>query len=588
MQKNKPIYQSFELDEKNLKNLDLLIRKLKLSLESQKIFLKEIDNKLSIYCNNDKEDNLQNTNEVSLIEQLIIVLPYIIIQLGIPFTYLFLNEDDTTDNLINLFYKKNDEKISHIFEACLEVFNFSLYYDYINRLKHFLIEKGIIENKEENINSSINAEQYLFEMIISWLNDWSELKNIGKDIENISKLINEYNNILNEIKNLSTKMRVTQAQNEFYHELIKPFGDYLENIKMNSLKEENYIDSEEYNEEQDQEEEEDDFNKQIESILNIPLYNRKYFFLNEKIREKPNQVNEFKNYTLPLNQESTEELKMQFCSFLNSEGGRLYMGINEQNIVKGIILDYKKRDVLRNFLVNLTYDFYPKCRLDKILVYFIPIKDINTLNFIQKKYIIKIRIHPGDPHVLYSMFSKGYHSTIRRNGICYELNSTEISDEIIKRDEKKYINNNSNSKLLFNENDIKDPEPEVNPQDLEENDSDNMYDYGFNNLNNGKKIIKDYGGRPQRRSYGRPNKNIKNNLRPGVITIKVTNIDEKIQLNDINRFFSGCKCSSQKFFPNGYGYLNFYKINDANNCLIKYDGAKLGNKKIRLNFVNND
>ena len=71
-------------------------------------------------------------------------------------------------------------------------------------------------------------------------------------------------------------------------------------------------------------------------------------------------------------------------------------------------------------------------------------------------------------------------------------------------------------------------------------------------------------------------------IKEGTITIKVTNIDENLPLNEVNKAFNGCKCSSQKFFKTGYGYVNFSNLNDANNCLVNYEGKKLGNKKLKL------
>ena len=59
--------------------------------------------------------------------------------------------------------------------------------------------------------------------------------------------------------------------------------------------------------------------------------------------EGEDEFTEFKNYYLPLNQQKGEELKRQFCAFLNNKGGRLYLGINEQKIVKGVILNYCKK-----------------------------------------------------------------------------------------------------------------------------------------------------------------------------------------------------------------------------------------------------
>ena len=566
-----------------LKNTDILIKRLESSLILQKKFLEEIDNKLSSFLNNKNK----NKNEIALIEQLLSVLPTIMSHLGIPFVYYFFKQEKFLEKFVNLFYDKYEKEVGAIYETCLNIFSFSLYYDYFNKLKHYLIEIGLIQNKEQytNKNCSMNPEQILFENISAILNELTQLKNIGIDKENINKLESDYNEILKEIKILPTKMDIPCPHIDFYQELIKPLGDYLKSMNKNINKNKNVN----VNANVNVKKEEKFIDTQIKKNNNLPLINkpldqRTFFYLDEKIKEISNQVIEFKNYRLPLSQEKGEELKKELCSFLNSQGGRLYIGINEQNIVKGIDLNYKKRDNLRNSLINLTYDFYPKCRLDKIFVYFIPIKDPNTKKFINKKYVIKIRVYPGDPEVLYSMSNKGgYHSTIRRNGKCIELNSTEIYNEIIDRDEYKKIPINYKNQIL-KENEIKDPEPEINQEDLENEDDDDYNDitpFGDNNINN---LIKE----KIKKNYGKPKKFIKNMVREGTIVIKVTNIDENLAINDINRFFNGCKCATQKFFNSGYGYLNFSSANDANNCLLKYDGLKLGNKKIKLNVINNE
>ena len=71
-------------------------------------------------------------------------------------------------------------------------------------------------------------------------------------------------------------------------------------------------------------------------------------------------------------------------------------------------------------------------------------------------------------------------------------------------------------------------------------------------------------------------------VREGTITVKVSNIDERIPVKEINKFFNGCKCASQRFFQEGYGYLNFSNLIDANNCVVYYNGQRIGNKNIRL------
>ena len=566
-----------------LKNFDVLIRKLKMSLNTQKQFLIELNNKLSSFLKNNK-----NNEESLLIEELITKLPEIISILGIPFAYHFLNQDNVLIKFLSLYYQQYEEKVSKIFKACLNIFSFSLYYDYINSLKFELIEIGIIQKIEEysNKNCNMNPEQVIFENISSMLNKLKQLKDIGIDKDNISKFENDYNDIIKEINNLHTKMKISLAQIEFYEELIKPFGDYLKSMHKNK----NNIKEEEKNTELKLSTNDENKNiiKEKDPILDIPLEKRTFFYKDEKIKESRNQMIEFKQFSFPLNQDNRDEIKRHLCSFLNAEGGRLYIGINEKNIVEGIVLDYKRRDIIRNKLINLTFDFYPKCRVDKIFVYFIPIKELKTKIFLPKKYIIKIRIYPGSPEVLYSMTNKGgYYSTIRRNGECIDLDSIEIYNEIIRRDEYRNILNNNDNSYILKENEIKDPEPEINLLDLE-NDEKNetpkakpsSISSNNNNLNNTKKIIIERSINAHKAIKGNAKKNLI--IKEGTITIKVTNIDENLPLNEVNKAFNGCKCSSQKFFKTGYGYVNFSNLNDANNCLVNYEGKKLGNKKLKL------
>ena len=543
-------FQQFNLSLDILKNKDTLIKSLQKNLNLQKQFLKNMNDKLSSFLKN----NRKNENEISLIEELIAKLPEFISQLGIPFVYHFLKLEKILETFLNLYYDKYKEKVTEIFKVCLITFSFSSFYDDFNNLKNSLIDFGIVENKDDytNKNLDMNEEQILFENISSILNKLNKSENKAIDKKTIINLKNKYKDILRNLKQLTNINYLSKAKIEFFQELIKPLGDFIKLID-NKKNNEQIIDNND---------DKNIINEEIETNIKIPLDKRTYFYMNEKIKETTNQKIEFKNYSLPLDQMNAYEIKRQLCSFLNSEGGRLYIGINEDNIVKGIDLNYKKRDNLRNTLVNLTYDFYPKCRLDKIFVYFIPIKDINTKNFIKKKYIIKIRILQGDPKVLYSMANKGgYHSTIRHKGDCLDLTSEETYKEIIERNDK-----NQN---ILKENEIKDPEPEINNQEIEnDSDNDDMPIFEENNLKN----FKD-------------DKNIK---KENYIAVKLTNIDENLSLNDLNKYFVNCKCSRHKFLiDNGHGFLNFTNKNDANNCIVLYDGKKLGNKTIKLTLMNN-
>ena len=552
-----------------LKNMPSLILKLKSSLKLQKEFIKEIEQNLQVFIENEVQNTISSN---STINELIDSIPFIIKELGISFAHNFLQNSSIYYSLIGLYFdkkEKNDEKYSKkitlIFDACIDIFKFSFSNDELNEIKEYLYEMKIIENKNEIINVEPKDEEKLYENIYILLNGLKTLIEIGKDKEKIDELNKKYLNIKKDIKILSNKTpgQINQAEIEFFNELIQEIDDYFKKINLQNT---NII----INEIPE--------NKKIEEIINIPLEQRTFFYLNEKIKETKNELIEFKNYSLPLtNKEDGEDIKRQICGFLNSRGGRLYIGINGQNIVKGVVLNSKARDITRNNLINLTYDFYPNCRIDKILIYFIPVKDPKTKEFISKRYIVKIRIYPGDPEFLYSMTSVGYHSVIRRNELCYELNSAEICQEIIARDELKKIKNEDNN--YIKESSIKDPEPEVNDNE----DEIDLPFFGVDNNNNLsesiKKIIKEKGKRFPRKK----NKNYM--VREGTIVVKVTNIDEKIPINDVNRFFNECKRSSQKMLK-GYGFLNFSNLNDANNCIALYNGAKLGNKKIKLTIVN--
>ena len=47
---------------------------------------------------------------------------------------------------------------------------------------------------------------------------------------------------------------------------------------------------------------------------------------------------EFKNYFYPLESDQEKEIKRQYIGLLNSESGRIYIGINDKKIVRGILL----------------------------------------------------------------------------------------------------------------------------------------------------------------------------------------------------------------------------------------------------------
>ena len=45
---------------------------------------------------------------------------------------------------------------------------------------------------------------------------------------------------------------------------------------------------------------------------------------------------EYKNYSFPFNVKHKEQFKKQICAFLNSKGGRIFIGITDDKVVNVI------------------------------------------------------------------------------------------------------------------------------------------------------------------------------------------------------------------------------------------------------------
>ena len=290
--------------------------------------------------------------------------------------------------------------------------------------------------------------------------------------------------------------------------------------------------------------------EEMKELSKSPLKKRTFFYKNEVLSEGEDEFTEFKDYYYPLDEEQEKEIKRQYCGFLNSQGGRIYIGIKDQNIVKGMELSYKDQDNFRNSLVLYGSEFYPKCRIDKIKVYFIPLKNMITQKFINNFFVVKIIIYPGEPYKLYSMTVKGFNCFKRYKGQSVNLTADEIEKEIVDRGFLK-INQNNNIKL----EDYDDPKPEINLDftfEKEKKDKDEpIIKLQKNNVNKNEEYI-----------------------------VMIKNIDENLKVKDINRYFNHISCSSKRFpkkrngKSTGVGKLYFANENIAKEVIKKYDKGR--------------
>lgn len=279
--------------------------------------------------------------------------------------------------------------------------------------------------------------------IYEFLNYKNNYKSNGSDKK---YCINNFPQKLNEIKIFYSEMLKEGIDDDFhkYDQFdIDFFNRYIKILD----------DSKEILEEIEREIKNESRMNNLNSVKGIPLKERTFFYDKEKLVYGEDIQIEYKNYSFPFKKHHKVKIKKQICAFLNSKGGRIFIGISDDKIINGIILNYPKRDKIANEIVNLTYNFYPKCRA-LIDVNFIPIKNDEN-QYIKNKYVIKIIVLQGETNQLYSYTTKGFKSCLRKKGQNINLVAEEIINEIKKREKSPEIK--------INPNEFKDPEPN-NPE----------------------------------------------------------------------------------------------------------------------------
>ena len=555
-----PKYDEFK------ENMNVIISNLLNDFNSQKEFIKILNDYINQVCTGDKEaiSKIQTIN--SLIEGSIETL-------GISFCDLLFNNTQ----IMNYYYGNimEDDKVKEILIKIIKVFNFaSTYKNPSDILKDFLKNKNIkLRQAQANKRKEINDIESLYNELSIIVNSTKEVKNEEKQ-----SIINEKMNKINEIEKRNIYPKATI---EYFKEKINSLFTVKEEQK-------DVLDAKQNQEQNGNIQSSDntqikihpniDYNliyEELKQLRKIPLKNRTFFYKNENLIEGEDEFTEFKNYFYPLDEEQEKEIKRQYCGFLNSNGGRIYIGIKDQKIVTGIELTYKDQDLFRNSLVLYGSEFYPRCRLDKIKVYFIPIKNMLTKQFINNYYVVKIIILPGNPFKLYSMTYKGFNSAKRLQGQSVNLTSDEIEKEIVER---ALLKLNAPFQLNTNYDEFNDPKPEINMDyiDKKENEKENEKEK--------EKNIDGPMKNPKNNNNINSNNKNKNNNFECIVLVK--NIDKNLKVKDINKYFNGLGCSQQKFpkkegKSTGVGRLYFANEETANEVMKKFKQETLGgNRKI--------
>ena len=503
------------------------------------------------------------------------ILPYIMSELGLPFCDL-INETNIIKYYFDLYISNKSEVIKNILISFIQVFNFAsskktpgdvlleflLSYDPI--FKEIADKKRKTKTEIEEIYDTLNC----IDSKLS-LDEKTKLKN---------NLLNQVNEIekkntcsVSEIQYLKEKLNSIELNSTIIDTNNKPTSSNIFNDMNYLIRNFQIFETFEKNQNINNNIKNTTINSntsdKIDKTKNITLQNREFLYKEEQLIDEENEYIEFKNYSYPFSKEKIDELKRQYCGFLNNKGGFIYIGITELKIVKGIYLDYKGRDTIKNELVNYTYDFYPKCRIDKINVFFLPIKHTQTNSKINNLYVVKIIVMPGEPYNLYSINNKGgYISTFRLSKECINLSAEEIYSELMKRAKilkQKYISEeNKISEIKEKDNEKEEINEEITED--EKMNEGNIEENKDNNKKGEKKVV---------------------------YVVKITNIDKSLKIKDLNRYFNGCGSCKQKFpalkgKSQGFGEIYFPKKEPAKLIIEKFNRMNLcGSKQINMKLT---
>ena len=615
-----------------------IISLLKESIVNQKSFISFIVKQLTRRIRDPKSNSLSNVVAEKLFKLLINNSD----ALNIPFFYQLIKEEEFSKTMIANFYFNGlyKNEIVELIKKIVDIFNFE---DPEKELKNptnqyfkELIDLGLIEQKdlkEEEKRLSLSEEEEIFLEIVWLLSAWKQYRELGIENDTKNFLDKHLESCENNLNMLRSEKDIPKATIEFYEEIYKEIKDFQENRNPKNIKE--------------------NYNKQggkkgimtpsqiKQDILELrkkPLEDREYFYKDEKISGAEDEKTEFKNYYFPLGKGKREELIRQICSFINSSGGKLYIGIDDERSIKGVPTD-GDINFYNNLIFSMVEDFSPKIEPKEFLKFYaIPVKDNNDGIIIDKLFVFKLIIKRGDPSILYSSSSKKLNSTIRLQGQCANLTAEEICKEIIERNKKKLTRNKINNDDDF---DKKEPTPipiqqhivnneekkknnsqkknEVkkefniikekntknkneindnviineNDNDIDNNEEKNDEENDIVGLNKNKN--NDFEDFRNSNTINKKKKNKKKNIKKNknnTFKVEVTNIDKNVDEKVLYELFKDFNCDNMNFYKlqNGMsnGYLDFQNEEDANNCVNTFNNVSLGQKPIKLKRINFD
>ncbi|KAM3829440.1 schlafen-like protein 1 [Vipera latastei] len=89
-------------------------------------------------------------------------------------------------------------------------------------------------------------------------------------------------------------------------------------------------------------------------------------------------------------------LRKYTCAFLNSEGGSLFVGVEDNGLVRGVKCDHKEEDRIRLLTDSLLKTFKPQVFPTAYTLSFIPVIKAEGTGIFLK--VLRLNVHPPKPH----------------------------------------------------------------------------------------------------------------------------------------------------------------------------------------------
>lgn len=112
-------------------------------------------------------------------------------------------------------------------------------------------------------------------------------------------------------------------------------------------------------------------------------------------------------------------------SFLNSEGGRIFWGINDFGIVKSITLDSKQKDEIKQVIYSKLNQITPSIILNKINIFFHEVKHV------ENGFVIEVNCPKSNETGLH--YSSSGETWIRANGIKQKIQGPQLEKYLKER-----------------------------------------------------------------------------------------------------------------------------------------------------------